>query len=206
MGDAWHWIVAVPAVLLLLLWAFGKFESKFSRWQAKRGMAKLMAEIERQRASGELQKEAAAKETHQPYEVKFNDLGFEVILRPQPKKTFFAKDPADDFVVKPRWQGFDSLPIQIAWVDVKQVVVYKLDCFTFDIIAVSFLVADAKSVEIKEDTAGFAKLLESAPKFLPGCRSFSDWYMQPEWQAFDETPRPIFTRAPLPANAAGSQL
>jgi len=205
MGDTWHWIVAVPAVLLLL-WAFGKFETKFSRWQAKRWMAKLLAEIERQRASGELQKEAAAREARQPYEVRLNDLGFEVILRPQPKKRFFAKDPTDDFVVKPRWQGFDSLPIKIAWADVQQVMVYKLDCFTFDIIAVSFLLADEKSVEIKEDTAGFTKLLESAPKFLPGCRSFSDWYMQPEWQAFDQTPRPIFTRVPMPTDAADSHL
>lgn len=71
------------------------------------------------------------------------------------------------------------------WTDIKSVYVFKTDAYTVDVICMGFLLNSGESFEINEHTRGWENLIENLPTYLPGCKSFHEWFTEVAFPAFE---------------------
>ena len=88
-------------------------------------------------------------------------------------------------------------PVQFAWVDVRRVIAFKIDMFTYDEIRLRFLKSEDNGFEISEAAKGWSELTEALPLFLPGCKPLADWIWTVTNPAFARNETPIFCRNTL---------
>lgn len=74
---------------------------------------------------------------------------------------------------------------KIRWTEIKSVYVFKVDAFTVDVICMDFLLKNDKSFEIDERMQGWENLIENLPTYLPGCKSFHEWFTEVAFPAFE---------------------
>ena len=74
---------------------------------------------------------------------------------------------------------------QCQWEEVREVVAWKVDVFTYDVICIGFRISDeAKYLFVSEEAAGYGELL-AALKYQYGIR-LQDWFQQVAFPAFRE--------------------
>jgi hypothetical protein len=98
--------------------------------------------------------------------------------------------------MKVSWRGVenDTGEIVIAWQDVVRVEVFKRDLYVVDLICVSLLLRDNKSVEINEEMEGWDSVVDKLPEYLPGCQKFAEWFQVVAFPAFKTNDTVIYQR------------
>jgi hypothetical protein len=74
--------------------------------------------------------------------------------------------------------------LKVEWKKISRIVAFKRDLFTYDCVCVLFETLDGKGIEIDEQMDGFTQLMEEAPKYCVGCKTFHEWYMNITTPAF----------------------
>ncbi|MDQ3801973.1 MAG: hypothetical protein M3384_21320 [Acidobacteriota bacterium] len=74
---------------------------------------------------------------------------------------------------------------RVDWERIKSIYVFKKDLLTVDLICLAFDLENRASIELNEDMAGWQELAENLPEYLPGCKSFAEWYMDVAFPAFE---------------------
>lgn len=85
----------------------------------------------------------------------------------------------------------------IAWQDVVRIEVFKRDLYVVDLICVSLLLRDNKSVEINEEMEGWDSVVDKLPEYLPGCQKFEEWFQMVAFPAFKTNSTVIYQRDDL---------
>lgn len=83
---------------------------------------------------------------------------------------------------------------EMNWSEVERVFVYKMDAYTFDVICMAFVSEGGRVVEINEQMRGWKYQIEDLPEFLPGCKSFSEWFMEVAFPAFETNMTEIYKK------------
>ena len=101
--------------------------------------------------------------------------------------------------MKVSWLGLenDRGEIVIAWQDVVRLKVFKRDLYVVDLICLSVLLRDNRSVEINEEMEGFESVVDKLPEYLPGCQKFEDWFQVVAFPAFKANDTVIYQRDDL---------
>lgn len=112
------------------------------------------------------------------------------------RQWFAPRTPAP----KPSPTGFERDGVTfpgalVYWRSVGAVLVYKVDCYSYDQIRAAFL-DDQGAVlfEVPEDTEIYQPLMEQLPAHLPGCLKFEEWFFEVAFPAFETKPVLIFRR------------
>lgn len=118
-------------------------------------------------------------------------------LQKRPLRTCSVSFDASGLTVV--WCGVDEQEDsrrEIAWRDVREVAVFKEDCFAWDLIFVQFARQDGSAFAFPEDATGFDQLLHSLPLHLCGCRAMESWWPEVVQPAFAENWTVIWSRDP----------
>lgn len=87
-----------------------------------------------------------------------------------------------------------SPPVVIPWSEIAEVVGFKRDCYTFDVVCVAFGRQNGPAIEIQEDWPDWQPFVEALPQYLPGCLSPGDWYLEIIAPAFETKPTVLYRR------------
>jgi hypothetical protein len=82
----------------------------------------------------------------------------------------------------------------VAWEDVVKVEAFKRDLYAVDLICLSLLFEDNKSIEIDEEMEGWDSLVEKLTEYLPGSQKFTDWFDGVAFPAFKRNLTVIYRR------------
>jgi hypothetical protein len=75
------------------------------------------------------------------------------------------------------WFQVDGTEVRTAaqWNEIKRVIAYKVDCWAYDLICISFGTAEG-AFEVNEEMEGWEGLTEALPVYLPGALERSEWW------------------------------
>jgi hypothetical protein len=95
------------------------------------------------------------------------------------------------------WHGpsHDKGDIVIAWRDTIRVEVFKQDWFTVDLICLTIVLRDDRTMELNEEMDGWKSLVEKLPEYLPGCQTLEEWFPTVAFPAFKTNRNVIYSRA-----------
>jgi len=79
-----------------------------------------------------------------------------------------------------------------SWKDVTQVMAFKRDCWSVDLICLEFELNGKMVVEVNEEMEGWKGLAEAMTAHLPGALAFSDWWEKVVSPAFEPCPTHIY--------------
>lgn len=83
----------------------------------------------------------------------------------------------------------------IFWEKIVQVIVYKRDCYTVDLICLAILDREGLVLlEVDEGMIGFQELIDEKPRRLDGCLSMGGWNMQVTFPAFETSLTELYRR------------
>ena len=82
----------------------------------------------------------------------------------------------------------------MAWREVDRVFVYKQDAYTVDVIYMAFASGSGKVLEINEQMRGWKYQIEDLPNYLPGCKPFTEWFMDVAFPAFEMNMTEIYKK------------
>ena len=99
--------------------------------------------------------------------------------------------------LKLSWRGpsHDDGEIVIAWCDTISIEVFKRDLFAIDLICLTFVLGNDKTLEVNEEMDGWKSLVEKLPEYLPGCQSLEQWFPAVAFPAFKTNRTVIYSRA-----------
>lgn len=83
---------------------------------------------------------------------------------------------------------------RMLWTEVARAVAFKRDLGTVDCICLFFARADGTGIELDEEMAGWSRLIEALPQYLPGCAAWSNWFAGVAFPAFATSETEIFVR------------
>lgn len=86
----------------------------------------------------------------------------------------------------------DSVATQ--WSAVNRAVAFKRDLGITDCVCLVLMRADAVAVELNEEMAGWNRLVEALPNYLPGCKVDAEWFRVVAFPAFATNETEIFFR------------
>ncbi len=94
------------------------------------------------------------------------------------------------------WLGLenDRGEIVIGWQDVVKIEAFKRDLYAVDLICLSLLLRDDKSVEINEEMEGWDSVVAKLPEYVRGCQKFSEWFEVVAFPAFKANKTAIYQR------------
>jgi hypothetical protein len=82
----------------------------------------------------------------------------------------------------------ENLPertITFTWQEVTQVMVFKRDIFSVDLICMVFELNGKETIEVNEEMKGWKTLVEAVPIYLPGALTQGEWWEKVAWPAFE---------------------
>ena len=82
----------------------------------------------------------------------------------------------------------------LQWNDVTLLIVFKRDLYVVDRICSAIELKDGKSTEVDEEMKGWDSLVQKLPEYLPGCKSFGEWFQVVAVPAFKLNETRIFER------------
>ena len=85
--------------------------------------------------------------------------------------------------------------VTMSWQDVSQVTAFKRDLFTVDCICLFLARSDDIGVELDEEMASWKSFIEALPQYLPGCKPWSEWFMDVAFPAFETKLTLVYDRA-----------
>ena len=98
--------------------------------------------------------------------------------------------------MKLSWRSIknDRYELVVAWQDTVGIKAFKRDLYTVDLICLSILLKDKKSVELNEEMAGWESLVTELPTYLPGCQQFAEWFSAVAYPPFEPNITDIYQR------------
>jgi len=82
-----------------------------------------------------------------------------------------------------------------AWRDAVDIVAWKRDLLTTDRVCLAVRLGDGRVIELHEEMARWATLLDQLPAYLPRCRSVAEWWSVVAAPAFAANPTVIYRQA-----------
>jgi hypothetical protein len=82
---------------------------------------------------------------------------------------------------------------EMHWNDVRVVFAHKKDLLTFDQNCLTFMSNEAR-IEANDEMEDFVDFAEALPRYLPGCKRWSEWFLFAKVPAFDTTSTLFFAR------------
>ena len=94
------------------------------------------------------------------------------------------------------WRGpsHDNGDFVVAWRDTVRIEVFKRDLWAVDLICLTIVLNDNKTLEVNEEMDGWESLVDKLPEHLPGCRKFEDWFETVAFPAFKTNLTVIYSR------------
>ncbi len=88
--------------------------------------------------------------------------------------------------LKLSWRGpsHDNGDFVIAWRDTIRIEVFKRDLLATDLICLTIVLSDDRTLEVNEEIDGWKSLVDKLPEYLPGCQTFEDWFPAVAFPAF----------------------
>lgn len=83
----------------------------------------------------------------------------------------------------------------INWREVKNIIVYKKDLYTFDQICMVIEVAPDRIIEIDETASGWEHLVTNITTYLPSTLALEKWFLDVAFPAFEINPIKIYSRS-----------
>src|SRR3954452_2512725 len=80
------------------------------------------------------------------------------------------------------------------WDDAIVLTAFKRDLYVVDRICLEFELKDREIIEVDEEMKGFDSLVQKLPEYLPGCKSFGEWFEVVAFPAFKLNTTQIFER------------
>ena len=80
------------------------------------------------------------------------------------------------------------------WDDAILLTAFKRDLFAVDRICLEIQLKDGEIIEVDEHMKGWDSLVQKLPEYLPGCKSFGEWYEVVALPAFELNETQIFER------------
>ena len=80
------------------------------------------------------------------------------------------------------------------WDDAIRLTVFKRDLFAVDRICLEIELKNGESIEVDEEMKGWDSLVQKLPEYLPGCKSFGEWFEVVAFPAFELNATRIFER------------
>ena len=102
--------------------------------------------------------------------------------------------------LKLSWRGpsFDNGEIVVAWRDTIRVEAFKRDLWSVDLICLAIVSSNIKALEVNEEIEGWDSLVEKLPEYLPGCRTFEEWFHVVAFPAFKTNRTVIYSASSIP--------
>jgi len=94
----------------------------------------------------------------------------------------------------------------LAWDETISIKAFKRDLFTVDLICLVIELIDGSGIEVDEEMNGWDSLVQKLPEYLPGCKSFGEWFEVVAFPAFQLNMTSIFERARFDLRAAEQAL
>jgi len=82
----------------------------------------------------------------------------------------------------------------LTWDEVISIKAFKRDLYAVDRICLIIGLKDGSGVEIDEEMSGWDSLVQKLSEYLPGCRSFGEWFEVVAFPAFQLNMTSIFER------------
>jgi hypothetical protein len=92
----------------------------------------------------------------------------------------------------------------LTWDETISIKAFKRDLFAVDRICLVIELKDGVGIEVDEEMAGWDSLVQKLPEYLPGCKTFGEWFDIVAFPAFQLNMTPIFERDGDPSRAAAS--
>lgn len=80
------------------------------------------------------------------------------------------------------------------WDDAISLTAFKRDLYAVDRICMGIEFKDGEVIEVDEDLKGWDSLVQKLPEYLPGCKSFDEWFEVVAFPAFKLNATRIFER------------
>ena len=84
--------------------------------------------------------------------------------------------------------------IFLKWDETISIKAFKRDLYAVDRICLGIELKDGSAVELDEEMAGWDTLVQKLPEYLPGCKSFGEWFEVVAFPAFQLNLTPIFEK------------
>jgi len=85
-------------------------------------------------------------------------------------------------------------PIFMTWTEISRIAAFKRDLFATDCVCMMILRQDDIGIEVNEEMKGWSEFTQALPTYLPGCKSWSDWFIAITIPAFATNETEIFSR------------
>ena len=83
----------------------------------------------------------------------------------------------------------------LTWDETICIKAFKRDLYAVDRICLVIGLKDGSGIEVDEEMSGWDSLVQKLPEYLPGCKSFGEWFEVVAFPAFQLNMTPIFDRA-----------
>jgi hypothetical protein len=82
----------------------------------------------------------------------------------------------------------------LTWDETISIKAFKRDLYAIDRICLVIGLKDGSGIELDEEMTGWDSLVQKLPEYLPGCKSFGEWFEVVAFPAFQLNMTPIFDR------------
>ena len=82
----------------------------------------------------------------------------------------------------------------LAWAETVSIRAFKRDLLAVDQICLVIELRDGRGMEVHEEMNGWDSLVQKLPEYLPGCKSFGEWFAVVAFPAFQLNMTMIFER------------
>jgi hypothetical protein len=82
----------------------------------------------------------------------------------------------------------------LTWQQVNSITAFKRDLWAVDQICLGIDLLDGSAIQLDEEMNGWDSLVHKLPEYLPGCKSFGEWFGRVAFPAFELNLTPIFKR------------
>ena len=82
----------------------------------------------------------------------------------------------------------------LTWDEVISINAFKRDLYVVDRVCLGIDLSDGSSIELDEEMNGWDALTQKLPEYLPGCKTFGEWYLEVAFPAFQLNMTVIFER------------
>lgn len=82
----------------------------------------------------------------------------------------------------------------MVWDDAISIKAFKRDIWAVDLICLVIELSNGGGIEVNEEMGGWDSLVQKLPEYLPGCKTFGEWFETVAFPAFHPNLTSIFER------------
>ena len=86
----------------------------------------------------------------------------------------------------------------VMWKTVISIKAFKRDLYVVDRICLGVQLMDGSGIEVHEEMKGWDALVQKLPEYLPGCKTFGEWFETVAFPAFQLNETSVFEKVTSP--------